>query len=104
MSEWCEFKQARLWTACEGTGDSTGGRAHSSRVSCVDQGVQHVCKFLLRTLGYVHSGPPTVILRVFVNAWICTQRATDRDLQCVFNVNAWICACQTTDRDLETKK
>ena len=64
MSEWCEFKQARLWTACEGTGtgDSTGGRAHSPRVSCVDQGVQHKCKFLLRTLGYVHSGQPTVIL------------------------------------------
>ena len=39
-----------------------------------------------------------------VNAWICAQRATDRDLESVFNVNAWICACQTTDRDLETKK
>ena len=77
-------------------------------------------------LGYVHSGQPTVILRVFVaNAWICAQRATDRDLESVsamkkvnawicarhstdrdlesvFNVNAWICACQTTDRDLES--
>ena len=65
MSESCEFKQARLWTACEGTGDSTGGRAHSARVSRLVQGVQHVCKFLLRMLGYVHSGQPTVILRVF---------------------------------------
>ena len=83
-------------------------------------------------LGYVHGGQPTVISREFqrgenVNAWICAQRATDRDLESVFvkrkvnawiyarhstdrdlesvfNVNAWICACQTTDRDLETKK
>ena len=57
-------------------------------------------------LGYVHSGQPTVILRVFVaNAWICAQRATDRDLESVSamkKVNAWICACQTTDRDLES--
>ena len=53
-------------------------------------------------LGYAHSGQPTVILRVFANAWICAQRATDRDLESVFNVNAWICACQTTDRDLES--
>ena len=50
-----------------------------------------------------------MILREFqrgekANAWICAQRATDRDLESVFNVNAWICACQTTDRDLETKK
>ena len=37
-----------------------------------------------------------------VNAWICAQRATDRDLESVFNVNAWICACQTTDRDLQS--
>ena len=53
-----------------------GGRAHSP----------HVCKFLLRMLGYVHGGQPTVILREFqsgekVNAWICAQRATDRDVQ-----------------------
>ena len=50
---------------------------------------------------------PTVIFRVFANAWICAQRATDRDLESVFvkrKVNAWICASQTTDRDLETKK
>ena len=48
-----------------------------------------------------------MILRVFVNAWICTCQATDRDLESVFvkrKVNAWICACQTTDRDLETKR
>ena len=85
MSEWCEFKQARLWTACEGTGDSTGGRAHSPRVSCVDQGVQHECKFLLRTLGYVHSGQPTVILgQRKVNAWTCARHSTDHDLESVF--------------------
>ena len=58
-------------------------------------------------LGYVHGGQPTVILRVFANAWICAQRATDRDLESVFvkrKVNARICAPQATDRDLETKK
>ena len=59
------------------------GRAHSPRVSCVDQGVQHVCKFLLRMLGYV------------------LHRQTDRDPQS-FNVNAWICAQRATDRDLES--
>ena len=46
-----------------------------------------------------------MILRVFVaNAWICAQRATDRDLESVFvkrKVNARICAPQATDRDLE---
>ena len=47
LSVCCFFKQARLWNVCTGTGtgDSTGGRAHSPRVSRVDQGVQHVCKF-----------------------------------------------------------
>ena len=40
-------------------------------------------------LGYVHGGQPTVILREFqrgekVTAWICAQRATDRDLQSFF--------------------
>ena len=59
-------------------------------------------------LGYVLTSQPTVILRVSssreVNAWICAQRATDRDLEGVFNVNAWICARHSTDRDLETKK
>ena len=66
MSEWCKFKQARMWLACQSTGDSTGGRAHGPRVSCVDQGVQHECKFLLRMLGYVLVlvRQPTVILRV----------------------------------------
>ena len=56
-------------------------------------------------LGYVHSGQPTVILRVFANAWICAQRATDRDLESVFvkrKVNAWICARHSTDHDLES--
>ena len=43
----------------------------------------------------------TVIFRVFANAWICTQRATDRDLQSFF-ANAWICAQRATDRDLES--
>ena len=54
-------------------------------------------------LGYVHGGQPTVILRVFVNAWICTCQATERDLES-FNVNAWTRAQSTTDRDLETKR
>ena len=53
----CEVKQARLWT-CEGTGDSTGGRAHSPRVSCVTK--------------------ESNTMQVFVaNARICAQRATD---------------------------
>ena len=57
-------------------------------------------------LGYVHGGQPTVILREFqrgekVNAWICAQRAADRDPQS-FNVNAWICTQRATDRDLES--
>ena len=43
-------------------------------------------------------------MQVFVaNAWICAQRATDRDLESFF-ANAWICAQRATDRDLETKK
>ena len=46
----------------------------------------------------------SVFVKRKVNAWICAQSTTDRDLESVFNVNAWICACQTTDRDLETKK
>ena len=87
MSEWCEFKQARLWTACEGTGDSTGGRAHSPRV------------FPL--------GPrsPTRVQVFVANAWICAQRVTDRDLESSSarrKVNARICAHQSTDRDLES--
>ena len=56
-------------------------------------------------LGYEHSGQQTVILRVFVNAWICAQSTTDRDLERVFierKVNAWICARHSTDRDLES--
>ena len=53
-----------------------------------------------------------------MNAWICAQRATDRDLESFlrmlgyvhaiqptvilreFQVNAWICAQRATDRDL----
>ena len=39
-----------------------------------------------------------------VNAWICARRATDRDLECVFQrgekVNAWICAPRSSDHDL----
>ena len=42
-----------------------------------------------RMLGHVHGGQPTVILSFNVNAWICAQRATDRDLESF--VNAWIC-------------
>ena len=45
-------------------------------------------------------------MQVFVaNAWICAQRATDRDIESVSarrKVNAWICTCQSTDRDLES--
>ena len=52
------------------------------------------------------AGNRPVILREFqrgekVNAWICAQRATDRDPQS-FNVNAWKCAQRATDRDLES--
>ena len=58
-------------------------------------------------LGYALEATDRDLESVFVkrkvNAWICAQSTTDRDLQS-FNVNAWICACQTTDRDLETKK
>ena len=55
----------RRHEACTGTGSgvSTSGRAHSPRVSCVDHGVQHVCKFSVAT------------------AWTRTRRATDRDLE-----------------------
>ena len=47
-------------------------------------------------LGYVHSGQTDRDLQSFLaNAWICAQRATDRDLESVFvkrKVNAWIYA------------
>ena len=102
MSEWCKFKQARLWTACEGTGDSTGGRAHSPRVSCVDQGVQHECKFLLRTLGYVHSRQPTVILRVFLRMFGYAHSGQPTVILGQRKVNAWTCARHSTDHDLES--
>ena len=40
-----------LWIACEGTGVTTGGRAHSSFFFCgTDQGVQRTCKFLCECL------------------------------------------------------
>ena len=56
-----------LWFACEGTGVSTGGRAHSSPFFCgTDQGVQHVCT------GFFCS-----------NAWLCARQPTDRDLASV---------------------
>ena len=64
---------------------------HSPRVSCVDQGVQHECKFLLRMLGYVlvlvrqtDRDLESSSTRRRVNARICAQRATDRDLESVF--------------------
>ena len=44
----------------------------------------------------------SVFVKRKVNAWICAQSTTDRDLECVFNVNAWICARHSTDRDLES--
>ena len=72
-----------LWFACEGTGVSTGGRAHSSPLffCSTDQGVQHVSQgFFPGMLGSVHDGQPTVILRVCamkkVNAWICARPTT----------------------------
>ena len=57
-----------LWIACEGTGVSTGGRAHSSIFFCsAGQGVQHVC----------------------------VRGVTDRDFErvsAVKKVTVWICA------------
>ena len=43
---------------------AAGVGAHRPRVFCVDQGVQDVCKFLLRMLGYELHRQPTLILRV----------------------------------------
>ena len=48
-----------LWIACEGTGVSTGGRAHSPCFfffCSSDQGVQRVCKFLCECLETCLSG------------------------------------------------
>ena len=46
-----------LWIACEGTGVSTGGRAHGALFFCFgDQGVQHVRKFLCEFLFMCLSG------------------------------------------------
>ena len=51
-----------LWIACEGTGLSTGGRAHSSLFFCsADEGVQQRGKK--------------------VNAWIFALLTTGRDLE-----------------------
>ena len=47
---------------------------------------------------------PIDLQSFLANAWICAQRATDRDLESVFvkrKVNAWIYAHHSTDRDLE---
>ena len=67
----------------------------------------HTTNTTPHTTNTKHVRQPTVILSFFVNAWICAQRGTDRDLESVFvkrKVNARICARQATDRDLETKK
>ena len=49
-----------LWIACEGTGVSTGGRAHSSLFFCsADQGVQRRVQVFVRIVWR-----PTVIFRV----------------------------------------
>ena len=56
-----------LWIACEGTGVSTGGRAHGSQFFCgSDQGVHDVSTSFWPTimLGSVHDGQQAVILRV----------------------------------------
>ena len=58
-----------MWFACEGTGVSTGGRAHSSPFFCItDQGVRHLC---------------TSFFCLFENAWICARPTTDRGLASV---------------------
>ena len=44
-------KGGELWIACDGTGVSTGGRAHSPLFFCTaDQRVQHVRKLLCECL------------------------------------------------------
>ena len=76
MSEWCDFKQARLLIACESKGDSTGGRAHS-RFKDSNTSASFLCECLdTRTTGNrpwswhfqhhqksVHHGQPTMIGR-----------------------------------------
>ena len=47
---------SRLWIAFTGTGVSTGGHAHSPLVSRMDQGGQHVCKFLCECLDMCTAG------------------------------------------------
>ena len=53
-----------LWFACEGTGVSTGGRAHSSPFfkDRTKESTTCVQVFFQRMLGSVHDGQPTTIL------------------------------------------
>ena len=81
-----EPTEGELWFACEGTGVSTDGRAHSSLLFCsTDQGVQHVCA------SYFCS-----------KALICARRTTDCDLESQRNekVNSLRCARRTTHHGL----
>ena len=57
-----------LWFTSQGTGVSTGGRAHSSSLffGSTDQGVHDACA-----------------RRIHDNAWICARRKTDHDVVCV---------------------
>ena len=86
MSEWCEFKQARL----------CGPPVKAQATARVDVPTARVFPVWTK-----ESNTCTSFL--LANAWICAQRATDRDLESLF-ANAWICAQRATDRDLETKK
>ena len=105
FSKRCEFKQARLWIACEGTGDSMGGRAHSPLFlsRCGPRSRMRVQVFV-RMLGHVlvRRYLERVSALKKMNAWICASQKTDRDLDSsntMRRVNAWICAPRTTDRD-----
>ena len=73
MSEWCEFEQAGLWIAREGTGVSTGGRAHSPFFFC-------------------QCGPrsPTRVQSFCANAWKCALLTTDHDLESFSVVRRWM--------------
>ena len=78
------FKLVRLWIACEGTGVSTGGRAHRSLSFAVQTKESNSC----------------VSFRANAGNW--ARRGTERDLESVTavkKVNAWIHALLTTDRD-----
>ena len=70
-----------LWFAFEGTGVSTGGRAHLFAVLTKESNTC-VQVILSRKLGFLHDGQPTVILRAShekVNAWVCARPTTDCD-------------------------